>query len=84
MVGITRDPLDLDNFVNFLPNRRRGDKPPVKNIRKPKRKKGVIETRVTNGQTYYYYRRGTDKPVYLGTAEKIYETMQNSIRRKQG
>lgn len=30
-----------------------------------------IESYVSSGQQYYRYRRGTDQPIYLGTAESI-------------
>lgn len=67
----TLDNLDLKNFVNYLPRRKRGNGGKSKGLRKAKRAKGVIESHITNGIVYYYYRRGTAPPIYLGSAEKI-------------
>lgn len=48
-----------------------------------KKAKAHIEPRTSNGQTYYWYRRGTDKPIYLGSAETILKavTGQKEVRK---
>jgi hypothetical protein len=38
---------------------------------------GHIEHFKVHGSTFYRYRRGTDMPVYLGTAENIRDKMKN-------
>ena len=35
-----------------------------------------IEGRKVKGKTYYYYRRGTDAPEYLGTADTILRSVK--------
>lgn len=47
-----------------------------------------LEARKINGHVYYYYRRGVDTPVYLGTADSILEVVgaarsQNMTGRKR-
>lgn len=37
-----------------------------------------IERRLVSGRAYYYYRRGTDKPVYLGTADAILKAVHQA------
>lgn len=55
----------------------------------PKKKKhGWIRGYKTHGITYYYYcttaADGSEKKEYLGTAERIFQAVQNSYRQKQG
>lgn len=69
MENITSDDLDIEKLLKKIPKRRRG---------RAGRKKGlttaapVIEVyKIIRGKKYYWYRRGTDPPIYLGSAEKI-------------
>ena len=37
--------------------------------------RGQIRPHAVNGKIYYSYRRGTDKEIYLGSAENILQAM---------
>ena len=37
-----------------------------------------LEPRTVNGKTYWYYRRGIDPPIYLGTADTILKKVKGN------
>ncbi|OGO00986.1 MAG: hypothetical protein A2Y58_03175 [Chloroflexi bacterium RBG_13_51_52] len=41
-----------------------------------------IESYTSNGQQYYRYRRGSDQPIYLGTAESILAAIMEIMEKK--
>lgn len=55
---------------------RREKRPPGQPVRKLAR--GHIQQHTKNGVFYYTYRRGTDKEIYLGTAEAILKAVKGA------
>lgn len=57
-----------------VPLLRRDKTTPGQPVRKPAR--AHIQQHTKNGAFYYTYRRGTDKEIYLGTAEAILKAVK--------
>lgn len=76
----SKEILNIDNLLQEGELLRRGNKPKNRAVT---RAKGHIEERQIGKGKFYYYRRGIDKPVYLGTAEYILEKVRNRFTSKR-
>lgn len=76
MNGIEAKELNIENLPQVKTRFSFGAGLRVQGVAKTKRKKrnlakAHLQGRMRNGIVYYYYRRGTDKEIYLGSAETI-------------